>query len=95
VLRPKITLTHTVILIAVAVVALVAVKLWLSAGIEKTEQPPTQPEARAVPLCVGLSCNDDSDCGTKCRCEIPPGGALGKCVERSERSNDSKAAHLP
>lgn len=95
--RSRIKLTLTVILIAVAVflAAAVAVKYWFSAGVEKSGQQPTQPETRAVPRCVGLACNDDSDCGTKCHCDIPPGETLGKCVEKADKFNDSKAAALP
>jgi hypothetical protein len=34
------------------------------------------------PACAGLSCYDDSDCGSKCHCDLQPGAKLGKCVTR-------------
>jgi hypothetical protein len=38
-----------------------------------------RPSSRLLPRCDGLACNDQEDCGRRCRCEIPPGSALGRC----------------
>lgn len=35
------------------------------------------------PLCLGLPCRTQQDCGTKCRCEIQDGQEEGSCVGRS------------
>lgn len=48
-----------------------------------------------TPVCVGLLCNDDSDCGTKCNCEIPARQTIGKCVEKSPVLKNSEANELP
>jgi len=39
--------------------------------------------AKPAPRCAGLKCNDNGDCGTKCRCDNP-GGGLGVCVAKGE-----------
>ena len=32
--------------------------------------------------CPGLSCYDDSDCGSKCVCQRSTGAHIGKCVSK-------------
>lgn len=34
------------------------------------------------PACAGLSCYDDSDCGSRCHCDRPPESKFGKCVAK-------------
>ena len=33
-----------------------------------------------LPACVNLNCYSNSDCGTKCICELQSNSNLGKCV---------------
>lgn len=33
-----------------------------------------------LPACVNLNCYSNSDCGTKCVCELQSNSNLGKCV---------------
>jgi hypothetical protein len=50
------------------------------------EQGAKQQKPAAAPKfpCEGLRCTDDSDCGTKCKCDNPSKKlAAGKCVVRS------------
>jgi hypothetical protein len=37
---------------------------------------------KELPVCAGLSCYEDSDCGSKCSCERAAGSKLGKCIAK-------------
>jgi hypothetical protein len=49
--------------------------LVVIAGMTVMRKPPVH-----IPACNGLECAKQSDCGKRCKCVIPAGAALGRCV---------------
>ena len=72
-------LKKTVVGMCIAVPLLAGLWLLTDEG-GSASQESLEKQGAKTPFCVGLKCNDDSDCGRKCRCELPAGKAIGKCV---------------
>jgi hypothetical protein len=59
-----------------------AVILLALAGAYRLWQWATDRPSVEIPRCHGLECSDQADCGSRCRCELPNGAKLGRCVAR-------------
>lgn len=64
------TPSRLLLILVTVILVIIAVGAW---ELLRTSPPP---------LCVGLKCYEDRDCGKGCSCDLDPGEKLGTCVAK-------------